>query len=122
MTLIVFPYYIDEHGKQIDLVVPENSGANDMAGLEHTRKTFYGSEISKKLGLSRLPMLAKMSIVRTEYQDLDKLKSEVNLLLDNLDLFKESFDQNYWVFRLNNIHAAIDVAKSFGDPAGVEIS
>ena len=104
MTLSVNAYYLDKEGNEIDIPFLPESNANELAGVETSRKEFYGSEISKSLGLKILTRLKEQPFIAVERRNIDDLESEVKLLLDNLDKFS---DNGYWAFRLNNILCAI---------------
>ena len=109
MTLSVNAYYIDSDGNEVDIAFPSESTANNVAGFESCRNTFYGSDQVKELGLNLLPLLKNQAVIYAEGDELETLQSEINILLSNL----EKFDEIYWGFRLNNILTAIKLAKNF---------
>jgi hypothetical protein len=107
MTLTVHAYVRDSDGEMEFLPVPSSEGAPELAGIESTRYTFYGSVEARKLGLTILPMLAEVYGVHIEGENLNELQNEVETLLKSL-----SAPDEYWPFRLNNILRAIEVAKA----------
>jgi hypothetical protein len=118
MTLSVEAFYIDDDVQHIDIELPSDSSCNHLAGIESSRRTFYGSELAISLGLSLLPQLAESSMLEVTGETVEVLEAEVRLLLANLDGFN---DDGYWLFRLNNILAMIELAKPFGDKGVVSI-
>jgi len=115
MTLSVSPYKRNSDGSlewlYDSLVYPNNT----LAGIESTRKTFWGSSIAKTLGLSLLTTLESHDLM-AEGEQLDQLEVEVETLINNLHLFPRQ--EQYWTFRLGNVKAAIKVARSVQDGTG----
>jgi hypothetical protein len=95
----------------IDLPNP----GSDLAGVETTRQTFWGSPTSQALGLTLVTKLAQMD-VWAEGSDLALLEREIAILLAHLDLFPGHED--YWHIRLTNVQTAIQLAKQVPDAQG----
>ena len=108
MTLSVSPYIRDEEGNLEWLEMP--SGFNELVGTEVTRKTFWGSDRLKSLGLNILPSLISTDIF-AEKNELGVLENEIDHLISNLSSMYKGEEFNYWNFRLSNIKEAIGVAK-----------
>lgn len=108
MTLSVSPYIRDAEGNLEWLEMP--SGFNELAGTEATRKTFWGSDRLKSLGLNILPGLISADIF-AEDTELRVLESEIDNLLINLSSICNDEEFDYWNFRLSNIKEAIRLAK-----------
>lgn len=106
MSLIVSAYKRLPDGSVEWLDVADHS--NDLAGFESSRRTFWGSDTVKALGLSLLPTLAS-SDIWAEGADLVLLESEIDTLSSHLDLFPDQ--QEYWRVRLANVKTAIQSAK-----------
>jgi hypothetical protein len=113
MTLTVTPYKRLGDGSIVWIDLPE-PGA-DLAGVESTRHTFWGSATAQRLGLVLTPLLRDRDIW-AEGADLTRLEHEITILLDHLDAFVG--EQEYWQFRLANIQTAIRLARSIPDGQG----
>jgi hypothetical protein len=114
MTLSVRAYYIDADGLEHDLPLP-----SDLAGVEDSRYSFYGSDRALTLGLAILPELREHAAVQVSGSQLEILRTEIAALRDSTAGRK---DQEYWAFRLGNIDHAIEQAAQFGDAGWVEIA
>lgn len=88
---------------------------NDLAGFESGRRSFYGSDQVRALGLVFLPTLAHQDIYASD-EDLAVLEYEARLLLESLHLLG---DAEYWRFRLSNILEAVRLAKAVSNGLGV---
>jgi hypothetical protein len=113
MTLLVNAYKRDEAGKMIFLD-PEDH-AQELAGVEVFRKTFYGGRAARSLGLRLFPFLAEGDLY-CEGDNLAALHLEADLISQNIGLFTEeaAADNEKLQFRINNILAAITRAQRAG--------
>jgi len=84
MSLSVHAYTRDVAGN-MEFVEPDDK-SKDLAGFEVFRKTFYGGNTARSLGLRLLPMLAEQDLY-VEAEDLSRLKEEVVLILQNIESF-----------------------------------
>ena len=110
MSLLVHAFVYDENN---EMRFVKQCNSEDLAGFESCRKNLYGNDISNSLGLEILPVLSKESDVFVGFENLDALKKEVKLMLDNLDLYEKEkiYEPDYIVGRLNNILQAIEIAR-----------
>lgn len=108
MTLSVDVYIKGPDGEEQRLDLP-----SDLAGVESARRTFYGSEISRGLGLKWFPMLSGRYQLECEGNELHELRREAVLLFQYVHDNDEEEYRHYWSFRLNNIFNAIDAALHF---------
>ena len=113
MTLSVSSYRRNEDGSKTKIPLQ-----NEIAGVESTRRTFYGSVRSEELGLKLLPLLKDQAFLEVCGSELVALHSEVRILLESLPSGEEG---EYWRFRLNNISAAIDAASAYDEAGCVSI-
>lgn len=111
MTLQVKPYRRDREGDIQWLTVP--SEHSDLAGLESSRRSFWGSAAVKQLGLTLVPTLAHGDIY-AEDGDLRQLEQEVGVLVGYVSQLSDVTERRYWLFRLSNVQAAIRVAAQHG--------
>lgn len=112
MTLEVYAYYENEAEEQVYISLPSH-----LAGLESTRKSFYGSTRVRKLGLKLLPLVEDQGQLWVQGAELQDLLCEVEVLLNHLALNEEE----YWRFRLNNIKVAITEALKYGEKGIVNV-
>jgi hypothetical protein len=110
MALMVFPYTRGPDGEPTRLEVPPEH--NDLAGFEECRRTLWGSDIARALGLTLLPSLAEGDIY-AEDEDLSRLDAELSTLRNAVALVAEStlFREDFIRQRIDNIAAAIAVAR-----------
>ncbi len=110
MSLLVNAYKRDEAGKVVFLDVEDHS--QELAGFETFRKTFYGGQPARSLGLRLLPSLGEGDLY-CEGEDLPKLRQEADIILQNIELFTEeaAADSEVLQFRILNILAAIQRAQ-----------
>lgn len=118
MTLSVDAYYNNENGEEITLNFSSQSGCNDLAGAESSRKEFYGSSFVKELGLKILPRLGDGEYLIVEGEELLEVEAEIRLLLENIQAIN---DDGYWEFRLKNVLEAARMAKEYGMNGGISI-
>lgn len=114
MTLSVDALRRDNDGSWVELPLTSN-----LAGLERTRVTFFGSPWARSLGLELLPRLRTESQLWVSGKELGELRAEVETLLRAIS---GRDDEEYWAHRLGNIAEAITVAASFGEAGAVAIS
>jgi hypothetical protein len=86
MSLLVHAFIYDEN-KEMQFI--EKDRSDELAGFESCRKKFYGNAISKALDLKILPTLAVESNLFVCFDDLQDLKEEVELMLNNLNLYEQ---------------------------------
>ena len=106
MTLSVIAYLPSNDGSTTDLI--EIGSPESMAGPESFRTSFYGSAEMRALGATLLPELAK-SDLWVERDDLNQLEREVQVALTH---FQSHLHSDTYVHRLQNILAAIEIAKA----------
>jgi hypothetical protein len=114
MTLTVRAYYFDPQGLEHCIPI-----ASDLAGVESARHNFYGSELALSGGATILPRLAEQASLRLGGPELRTLKAEVDMLRRAV---MGRADQEYWMFRLANISAAIEGAEQHGSAGWIEIA
>src|SRR5262245_36150865 len=114
MSLRVRAYYFDALGVAHDIPL-----ASDLAGLESTRGSFFGSAFVRSCGARLLPRLNEQAILQIGGAELQVLRTEV-ANVQRAIVGRE--DAEYWAFRLANIDAAIDCAESHGSAGWVEIA
>ncbi|NHZ94334.1 hypothetical protein [Massilia sp. CCM 8734] len=112
MTLGIDAYYIDEHGKQVDLPL-----SSALGGVESTRYSFYAGEKAIAAGLVLFPLLATEMWIEARGAELAILKREAHVMLGLL----EDKERAYWEFRLGNILEAIELATPYGENGIVSI-
>ncbi|MEL6488778.1 MAG: hypothetical protein AAFQ95_02350 [Cyanobacteria bacterium J06621_3] len=117
MTLSVYPYRRTANGDIEWLETP--SDFTDLAGLESTRQSFWGSDELKSLGMSLITTLANTDIY-AEGCELIRLEEEIKTVEDYLFTLSESGSASitdkeitYRIERLSNVSAAIEVAKRY---------
>jgi hypothetical protein len=110
MSLSVNVYKRDETGEMV--IIEPGDASQELAGFEVFRTTFYGGKTAKSLGLRLLPTLAERDLY-VEWEDLSRLKCEVELVLRNIDLFtnEATADSDVLRFRVQNIRDAIERAQ-----------
>jgi hypothetical protein len=113
MSLLVSPYKRRSDGtiEWLDLSAP----GSDLAGVESSRQSFWGSPEARALGLTLLPQLAQGDIW-VEGSDLTTLEHEITLLMASLDRF--AGQESYWYPRLANVQAAVAIAKDVPEGQG----
>ena len=84
MSLLVNAYTRGDGGEMV--ILEPNDHSEELAGFEVFRKTFYGGQTARALGLRLLPVLAETDLY-AEGQDLDVLQAEAELVLHNVDRF-----------------------------------
>jgi hypothetical protein len=112
VSLIVYAYR-REGDRFSDLDAKPTPPRNQLAGFESWRQSIYGSAAAKKLGLRLLPTLGDGHDIYAEGADLDRLKSEAEMMLANLEGISPE-DPEGVRFRLENILEAIRLAKQAG--------
>jgi hypothetical protein len=110
MSLLVNVFTRDDLGKMVFLDADDHS--QELAGFEVFRKTFYGGEAARSLGMRLLPSLAEGDLY-AEGDDLPRLQDEANRILQNIDLFTDeaAAEREVLRFRVQNIVNAIVRAK-----------
>ena len=102
MSLLVNAYTRDNGGEMV--ILEPNDHSEELAGFEVFRKTFYGGQTARSLGLRLLPVLAETDLY-AEGQDLDVLQAEAELVLQNVDRFVDEAEAAAETlrFRVQNI-------------------
>jgi hypothetical protein len=110
MSLLVNAYTRDDRGEMSFL--DPNDHSQELAGFEAFRKTFYGSQTARSLGLRLLPSLVEADLY-VEGNDLANLHDEARLVLGNIGLFAEEAAADIEVLkvRVQNILDAIERAQ-----------
>jgi hypothetical protein len=86
MSLIVYAYKRDRATRKMsDLDAKPTPPRNELAGFESWRQSVYGSPTARSLNLVLLVSLGQNQDVYAEGADLDRLKSEVEILLANVN-------------------------------------
>src|SRR5687768_4222432 len=100
MSLLVHAFIYDENNL---MQFVEKDYSDEMAGFESCRKNLYGNAISKGFGLKFLPTLAIESNLFVRFEDLQNLKQEVEIMLNNLDLYEKEgiYKREYIEDKLN---------------------
>ena len=113
MSLLV-QVFIRDKSEQLTILDAESSGEN-LAGFENCRKTVYGGDTAKSLGLVLLPLLREQDIY-VEGADLDVLQSDSGIILQNIELFAQEskLETTYIRKRVENIIDTITHAKKVG--------
>ena len=106
MTLSVSAYSRGADGGFVEIAL-----ASDLAGFESTRRSFFGTQWARALGLRLLPYLGQQSELWVEGDLLRELAEEAAALRAAV---RGRDDEEYWVSRLANIATAIALA----GPAG----
>lgn len=90
-------------------------GLDRMVGFESCRQSLYGSTLAQQLGLTLLPELA-LGDLTVEYEQLEALEHETQVLLDHLVQFSAVSQQtpDYILARVQNIQVAIIEARGLG--------
>ena len=114
MSLWVRAYYVDAQGAAHNIPL-----ASNLAGLESTRGSFFGSAFVRSCGAKLLPLLSEQAILTIGGSELRELRVEI-ASLQRAIVGRE--DEEYWALRLANIDAAIDCAESHGSSGWVEIA
>ncbi len=112
MSLLVNTYTRNA-ADEIDILEPEDD-SQELAGFESYRKTFYGCQAALSLGLQLLPSLANGDLY-CEGNDLERLRYEANVVLQNIKLFTEDavpHSESSLQFRIHNILTAINRAQA----------
>lgn len=109
MTLSVYPYKRNDNLEIEYLTVPPEY--SEIAGLEATRWSFWGSNRVRDIGLLQLPKLTSEDIY-AEGDELPQLKKEIETLQRRLADICNEREQEYWQFILSNILAAIQIAEA----------
>lgn len=109
MSLLVSVFSYDANNK---MQFVEQDRSDELAGFESCRRNLYGNSISRDLGLKLLSTLVESDLC-VRFEDLQNLKREVDLMLDNLDLYAKAaiYQPEYIKARLNNILKAIAEAE-----------
>lgn len=109
MSMLVTVYGFDENGQEFCV---ELERGKELAGFESSRNKLYGSDLAESLGLTLLPQLKKNDLW-IPFEQLDDLKGELELILENVADFSKvsGYDQEYIEARVGNILDAIDLAK-----------
>jgi len=102
MSLLVNAYTRGDGGEMVILEPKDHS--EELAGFEVFRKTFYGGQSARSLGLRLLPVLADADLY-VEGPDLDALQSEAEVVLQNIDHFVDEAgaEAETLRFRVQNI-------------------
>jgi hypothetical protein len=110
MSLLVNVYIRDEEGQMVFLDPKDHS--EELAGFESYRKTFYGGQAARSLGLRLLPLLAEQDL-HVAGDDLTKLENELKLVLENITTFTEQAvaSSDDLRFRVQNILRAVQRAR-----------
>ncbi|MEI2399501.1 MULTISPECIES: hypothetical protein [Paenibacillus] len=95
---------------------------NDLFGFESCRKTLWGNELISELGCELVHSL-KDTDIYVFNEEIEKLKSEFLILLDNLDIISQHTDyiKDFIEFRIRNALEMIKVALHEKDKVGVWI-
>jgi hypothetical protein len=110
MSLTICPYNTDPLTNEISFVV--DVYFSKIVGVEILRKTLYGSPPLRSLGLKLLPLLESQDLF-VEGEDLVQLRSECEIILNNLDRIKKElgFDHDFVTNRIQNILDIIQIVK-----------
>ena len=113
MTLLVNTFIRTSAG-DMDIVEPD-SHADELAGFESYRHTLYGSRAALALGFQLLPKL-KTEDIYAEGVDLERLQTETELALANIELFEDESGGSAETlrFRFENILKAVRQARRIG--------
>jgi hypothetical protein len=114
MTLSVDAFWTDSEG--IEHTLPLKSS---LAGVESTRRTFYGSPQAIAKGLRLLPRLLEQATLQVDADSFEMFLGEIEVLEE---LARESDTyESYWRFRLDNLRAAVAAARAHGSAGKVEL-
>lgn len=85
-------------------------------GFETTRKSFWGHEIMREMGLEILPQLLYEGWLIIENDTLDQVESEVLKIRENQALISETtgWDKDFVMSRTKNILRALSTARQVG--------
>jgi hypothetical protein len=85
-------------------------------GVEVCRKELWGKEVMKELGCHMIYSLKDGDIYAFD-EELQELKVELNIILNNIDIFEEKSTDGYGYveFRVKNALEAIKVAEKYKD-------
>jgi hypothetical protein len=111
MSLSVHAYVRNGSGK-MEILAPEDH-SQTLAGFETYRKTFYGGQVARSLGLRLLSSLAEADLY-CEGEELLNLRHEASVVLRNINVLAEEAgaESESMQFRVRNILAAIERAQS----------
>jgi hypothetical protein len=111
MSLLVNAYTRGDGGEMV--ILESNDPSEELAGFEVFRKTFYGGQTARSLGLRLLPVLADADLY-VEGRDLDVLQAEAELVLQNVDRFADeaAASPEMLRFRMQNILNAVARAQA----------
>ena len=110
--------FIDTNFMEEQLQVPHNSSF----GFESCRETLWGIDLIRELGCELIYSLKSRDIIVFD-GEIEKLKSELLILLDNLDIIKlhTEYDKEFIEFRIGNALEMIKVALKEIDKVGIAI-
>jgi hypothetical protein len=85
-------------------------------GFETTRKSFWGHDIMRDMGLEILPQLLYEGWLIIENDELDKVENELLKIQQNQTLISEKtgWDELFVMSRTNNILRALSKARQVG--------
>src|SRR5687768_11344921 len=92
-----------------EIPIFETSQTGLPAGFETTRKTFWGHDIMRNMGLEILPQLLYEAWLIIENDELDQVESEVLKIRENQVLISEKagWDKDFVMSRTKNILRAL---------------
>jgi hypothetical protein len=111
MSLLVNAYTRGDGGEMV--ILEPNDHSEELAGFEVFRKTFYGGQTARSLGLRLLPILADADLY-VEGRDLEILQAESKLVVQNIYRFVEeaAAETERLRFYMQNILNAIARART----------
>ncbi|WP_438449466.1 hypothetical protein [Gorillibacterium sp. sgz5001074] len=95
---------------------------NNVFGFESCRKTLWGIDLIRELGCELIYSLNSRDIFVFD-EDIDKLKSELHILIDNLEIIKlhTIYNKDFIEFRVRNALEMIKVVLKEKDKVGIAI-
>ncbi|MRN56097.1 hypothetical protein [Paenibacillus monticola] len=110
--------FIDTNVMEEQILAPHNNSF----GFESCRKTLWGIDLIRELGCEKIYSLKSMDIFVFD-SEIEKLRSELLILFDNLDIIKlhTIYDKDFIEFRIRNALEMIKVILEEKDKVGIAI-
>ncbi|MGN7763386.1 hypothetical protein ACTJKB_18230 [Paenibacillus sp. 22594] len=95
---------------------------NNLFGFESCRKNLWGIDLIRELGCELIYSLKSRDIIVFD-GEIEKLRSELLILFDNLDIIKlhTIYDKDFIEFRVRNALEMIKVVLKEKDKVGIAI-